>query len=118
MEKKKIKLLKLKIGCISRVNIFYADLVEFFNNNQNALKLPVYGALLDGKNIYSEKLSAKGFIVIGNESRGINETLYPFITNRIKIPSFSHIKLNVGEAESLNAAIATSIIVSEFKRTN
>ena len=76
----------------------------------------MYGALLEGKNIYSEKLSSEGLIVIGNESRGISEEVQKLITDKISIPSFSHYKSGGGEAESLNAAIATSIICSEFRR--
>ena len=72
--------------------------------------------MLEGKNIYSEKLSSEGLIVIGNESRGISEEVQKLITDKISIPSFSHYKSGGGEAESLNAAIATSIICSEFRR--
>ncbi len=102
------------MGSIARIKVHYADLVNLFNDREDAL--PVYGALLEGKNIYTEKLSPKGFIVIGNESKGISKEVQQFITNKISIPSFSHINQGGGEAESLNAAIATAIICSEFRR--
>ncbi|MBL7889310.1 MAG: RNA methyltransferase, partial [Bacteroidia bacterium] len=53
---------------------------------------------------------------IGNESKGIREALIPMIDQKIHIPSFSHFKQSGEEAESLNAAIATAIICSEFRR--
>lgn len=102
------KVVQATMGSISRVKVHYTDLIELFKV-QN-LKLKVFGALLEGENIYAKKLPSEGFIVIGNESKGISETLLPYITDKISIPSFS------SETESLNAAIATAIICSEFRR--
>jgi TrmH family RNA methyltransferase len=102
------KVVQATMGSISRVKVHYTDLIELFKV-QN-LKLKVFGALLEGENIYTKKLPSEGFIVIGNESKGISKTLLPYITDEISIPSFS------SETESLNAAIATAIICSEFRR--
>jgi RNA methyltransferase, TrmH family len=110
------KVVQATMGSVARIKIHYTDLVPFLGTAVSDLKLPVYGALLEGKNIFSEKLAAAGLIVIGNESRGISEAVQALITDKISIPSFSHYKENSGEAESLNAAIATSIICSEFRR--
>ncbi len=110
------KVIQSTMGSISRVKIHYLDLQKWLLLNQQELKLPVYGALLKGENIYSLQLPAAAFIVIGNESKGIAPELIPFITNRITIPSFSHFKSIEGETESLNAAVATAIICSEFRR--
>lgn len=110
------KVVQATMGSISRIKIYYTDLLAFCKTQSNVHQLPVYGALLEGENIYSKTLSTKGSIVIGNESRGISEALQEFLTDKISIPSFSHYKSGGGEAESLNAAIATSIICSEFRR--
>ena len=107
------KVVQATMGSIARIKLHYTDLIAFFEKNK---QLPVYGALLEGDTIYSKQLSANGFILIGNESRGISDHLMPFISDKISIPSFSHFKAGRGEAESLNAAIATSIICSEFRR--
>ncbi len=72
--------------------------------------IPVYGAVLDGENIYKTKLQ-NGLIIIGNEANGINEKNYKFITDPITIPSADN-----SSTESLNAAMATAIICSEFFR--
>ncbi|MFO0493976.1 MAG: TrmH family RNA methyltransferase, partial [Flavobacteriia bacterium] len=70
---------------------------------------PIYGALLQGKNAYKEALMEDAILIMGNEGRGISKDLIPFISHPLTIPAF-------GQAESLNVAVATGILVSEFKR--
>ena len=67
---------------------------------------------MDGKNIYKTTLPTTGFIVMGNEANGISMEIEKFITHRLAIPSFNITKA----AESLNVAVATAIVCSEFKR--
>ena len=73
-----------------------------------ANKLKVYGALLNGHSMYETKIQSNGFLIIGNESKGISTALNKYITDPIKIPKF-------GNAESLNAAVAAGIILSHWK---
>lgn len=103
------KVVQATMGSITRVNVFYRNLEEFLSTTSKREKLPVYGALLEGENIYSKKLASNGIIVLGNESAGISNSLLPFIQEKITIPSFGH-------AESLNISMAAAIICSEFKR--
>ena len=128
------KVVQATMGSIARIKVHYINLIDFLKQQSTSVTLSategrssraesrdegkpkIYGALLEGKNIYSEELSSEGLIVIGNESRGISEEVQKLITDKISIPSFSHYKSGGGEAESLNAAIATSIICSEFRR--
>ena len=71
----------------------------------------IYGAYLQGQNIHRMNLPGKGgHLVMGNESRGIAEDLEKFIQHKITIPSF-------GAAESLNAGVATGIILDHFRRS-
>ncbi len=93
------KTIQASMASIDRVNVFYTDLKDFLSEK----KLPVYGAVMDGQNIKEEKLITPAFLLIGNEGKGISPELKPFITHAITIAK-------VGEAESLNAAIATAII--------
>jgi RNA methyltransferase, TrmH family len=102
------KVVQSTMGSISRVKIYYQELKKIFEKAIE-IKLPVYGALLEGKNIYQKELSNEGFILLGNESRGISKDLLPFITEKITIPRF-------GKAESLNISAAAAVICSEFKR--
>jgi TrmH family RNA methyltransferase len=71
--------------------------------------LPVFAAVLQGESVYTVPPPAKGLIVIGNESKGIRRELLEHIHHPITIP-------RIGGAESLNAAVATGIILSHFVR--
>jgi len=104
------KVVQASMGSLTRVRIFYTDLPNFLKANQD---IPVFGAMLDGENIYSEKKPDNAFIVMGNEANGISEEIQALISKRITIPQFGKIK----ETESLNVATATSIILSEFRRS-
>lgn len=94
------KVVQSTMGSFLRVNIFYTDLIEFLSNN----KIDVYGAMLNGENINSLYEITEGIVLIGNEGKGIRNDLHHFITTKITITKF-------GEAESLNAAVATGIIL-------
>lgn len=100
------KVVQASMGAIFRVNIHYIDLANWIINSQ----LPIYGAILNGENVYLKKLETKAVLLMGNEGNGISESLIPLITVPISIPRF-------GNAESLNVSIATGIIVSEFFRS-
>jgi TrmH family RNA methyltransferase len=114
------KVVQATMGSIARIKLHYLHLPDFFeglkNEDHPGIQLQVYGALLGGENIYTRQLASEGIVVIGNESKGISESVLPYITQAISIPSFSHTKSGKGEAESLNAAIATAIVCSEFRR--
>ena len=103
------KVVQATMGSLAHVHIIYCDLLELFAHCQ----CPVYGTLLDGKNIYEQSLSADGIIVMGNEGNGISEAVRQHITHRLLIPNY-----HTGDhtAESLNVAIATAITCAEFKR--
>ena len=103
------KVVQATMGSIAHVHIIYCDLLELFAHCQ----CPVYGTLLDGKNIYEQPLSAAGIIVMGNEGNGISEAVRQHVTHRLLIPNY-----HTGDhtAESLNVAIATAITCAEFKR--
>lgn len=92
-------------GSFTRVNIFYTDLKDFIS----VQKIPVLGAFLDGDEIHKFKFPSGGIILMGNESNGVNKELEKLITKKITIPSY-------GKAESLNVAIATAVILDNWKR--
>lgn len=103
------KVVQSTMGSISRVNVFYKELSELlpeYISNHGIL----YGALLEGENIYEKNLKQSGAIVLGNESTGISDPVKRMITDPIKIPSYK------GGAESLNVAVAGGIICAEFRR--
>jgi TrmH family RNA methyltransferase len=103
------KVVQATMGSIFRANVLYVNLVEFLQQNKS---VPVYGALLEGENIYKKPIqNKKAFLLMGSESFGISKELTPFITNKIMIPKF-------GGAESLNVAVATGILCSAYRQTN
>lgn len=104
------KVVQSTMGSLARVNVVYLNLNDYLKT----CKHPVYGTLLEGKNIYSEKLNCNAVVVLGNESNGINATIQEFITKKITIPRFGTLQ----ETESLNVATATAIVLSEFCRNN
>ncbi len=93
-------------GSLLRVKCYVTDLKKIIQANP---QLPVYGTFMKGESIYKTTLENKGFVVIGNEANGISPTVAKMVTTKLSIPSF-------GKAESLNAAIATGVVLSEFKR--
>ncbi len=99
------KVIAASKGSFTRVNMFYTDLKEFLPQT----KLSILGAYMEGVNIHETKFPSNGILLMGNESNGVNSELEKFITEKITIPSFGH-------AESLNVAIATAVILDNWKR--
>lgn len=100
------KVVQATMGSFLRTKVYYTNLKELFEQHKN---LPKYGAILEGKNAFEETYTKSGFLVIGNESRGVSEELKAMLTHHITIPRY-------GEAESLNAAIATGILCAVIKK--
>jgi TrmH family RNA methyltransferase len=99
------KVLNSSMGSFTRVDFFYSDLEVFLTK----VKLPIYGAFLEGENIHQLELKPEGVILMGNESKGISDRLNPLVTHKLTIPAF-------GKAESLNVAIASAVICDNFRR--
>ena len=102
------KVIQATMGSITRINVSYVDLEAFLK----ASEAPVFGAFMDGKNVYNEELSEKGILVMGNEANGVSKDVEAIITEKISIPRFG----NLQATESLNVATATAILLSEFRR--
>lgn len=94
------KVLAATMGSFCRVNVFYTNLPEFLQSYSK----PVYGAFMNGTDVHKIQFTGGGVIVIGNESNGISAAVEKLVTERITIP-------RLGDAESLNAAIAAGIIL-------
>lgn len=100
------KVLQATMGSFLRVKVHTVELTQLFKQYPN---LPRYGALLDGKNVFSEDLPEAAFLLIGNESKGLSPATQEMVSHPIMIPRY-------GEAESLNAAIATGILCASFRK--
>ncbi|MFR9503403.1 MAG: RNA methyltransferase [Rikenellaceae bacterium] len=106
------KVIQATMGAILRVKVHYRPLEESLKVAQEA-GVPIYGTLLEGNNIYREALSPHGIVIMGNEGQGISEVVKGFISNKLYIPPFPASRRG---SESLNVAIATSVVCSEFRR--
>ncbi|KZE78314.1 RNA methyltransferase [Myroides marinus] len=105
------KVVQATMGSIARVNLVYGDLPSLIQVESD---IAVYGTFMDGENIYEKTVSNKGIIVMGNEANGISSTIESLVTERIAIPRYG----NLQQTESLNVAMAASIVLSEFRRHN
>ena len=98
------------MGSLGRVSVTYSPLVPLLSSLP--ADMPIYGTLLDGKDIYQKELTRHGVIIMGNEGNGISDEVRAMVTHPLLIPRFRQ-----GEsAESLNVAVATAITCSEFCR--
>ncbi|SDL65030.1 RNA methyltransferase, TrmH family [Salinimicrobium catena] len=104
------KVVQATMGSIARVNVNYLSLPDFLKKIQG--KMPVYGAFLEGENLYSRELDARGIIVMGNEANGISSDVESYVTQKLLIPQLGALQ----KTESLNVATATAIFLSEFRR--
>ena len=98
------KVVQASMGSITRVRIEYTDLPLFLGKNN---KLPIYAATLNGRDITKMDKLNEGLSVVGPESKGISDEILKLVNANITIPG-------KGKAESLNAAVATGIILSHL----
>lgn len=104
------KTVQATMGALARVKIHYCDIKALISGLDD---VPVFGTFLDGNNIYESELSANGLIVMGNEGNGISKEVSALINKRILIPNYPQ---GNETTDSLNVAIATAIVCSEFRR--
>jgi RNA methyltransferase, TrmH family len=106
------KVIQSTMGGFARVKVYYVPLNQFLKQAKQ-LNIPVYGTFLEGENLFKCDLTTHGIIVMGNEGNGISDITKTYISRKIHIPSFP---TGSATSESLNVAIATSIICAEFRR--
>lgn len=104
------KTVQATMGALARVRLHYCDLKKLVSSLKET---PLFGTFLDGKNIYTEELSENGLIIMGNEGNGISPEIAALVNRRLLIPNYPQGKET---SESLNVAVATSIVCSEFRR--
>ena len=107
------KVVQATMGAILRVRVHYVgDLAAVLRSAADSGK-PIYGTLLDGDNIYNAKLENRGIVVMGNEGRGVSAECRATLTHKLLIPPYP---IDAPTSESLNVAMATGIILAEFRR--
>ena len=98
------KVVQSAMGSLFRINIRYLDLATYLAD----IDTPIYGAYMNGVDVKKQELPKQAHLIMGNEANGISKSISKCITNKVSIE-------NVGKnAESLNVALATSILLHEF----
>lgn len=102
------KVVQSTMGALVNVNFYISSLADICN----LLNISeIFGATLNGENLYRATFPKKCLLVIGSESHGISIENIKLLSKQITIP-----QAKGGTTESLNAAVATSIILSEIFR--
>jgi len=105
------KAVQATMGAISRVRLHYTDLSKELSALPDTT--PIYGTYLSGDTIYNTGLSQNGVIIMGNEGNGISTEVGKTVNRKLYIPNWP---AGAATSESLNVAIATAIVCSEFRR--
>ncbi|MFT4544858.1 MAG: TrmH family RNA methyltransferase [Bacteroidia bacterium] len=105
------KVVQSSMGGLFHVNLNYTELHEVIpqlkSNGYN-----VVGAAMNGVSIYDSKKQGKNALVIGSESHGISDAVQELCDELVTIPNLEKTQ----KIESLNAAVATSVLLSELTR--
>lgn len=102
------KAMMASMGSAGEVDVVYCDLHKLLIE---AAPLPVYGTLLNGRNIFKTELKQQGVIIMGNEGKGISQILREKVTHPLLIPPYSE----TWHGDSLNVAAATAITLALFR---
>lgn len=94
------KVIQSTMGSVLRMQFTHTNLTPFLEAQAG---IPSYAAILEGSPISALTKIPKGFIIMGNESKGISPEVQALASQGITIP-------RIGQAESLNVAVATGII--------
>lgn len=105
------KTLRSTMGSIFYMPIIEDDNLKIIKNLKNQGYKLVVSSLQGEKNFFEEDLKDKVIFAVGNEGNGISDEIYEISDIKVKIPM-------PGNAESLNVAVATSIMIYEKIRQN
>lgn len=104
------KVVQATMGSLFRVKVWATDLVTYLQKAKAEGKT-IYGALLEGENLFQMQAKSEGILVIGSESHGIRADILPCISHPITIP-----RVGNSQTESLNAAVAGAILMAEMTK--
>ena len=105
------KTVQATMGSLFRMKVWKADLATYLQKAKAECKA-VYGALLEGEDLFQMQSKPEGILVIGSESHGIRAEVLPCITHPVTIP-----RVGGSPTESLNAAVAGAILMAELTLT-
>lgn len=103
------KVIRSTMGSIYRVPFLYADDLKQVLEELKSHQIHSYAARLDGEDVYQSDFKEGCAFMIGNEGNGLSDDLSAMAERYIKIPM-------CGQVESLNAAIAATVLMYETMR--
>jgi TrmH family RNA methyltransferase len=98
------KVVQSAMGSLFKLDIKYLDLATYLAD----IDTPIYGAYMNGVDVKEQEIPKQLHLIMGNEANGISESISKYITNKVSIKNIG------GNTESLNVAVATSILLHEF----
>ena len=104
------KVVQATMGSLFRVKVWATNLSDYLQKAKTEGKA-VYGALLEGEDLFQMQAKPEGILVIGSESHGIRADVLPCITHPVTIP-----RAGDSVTESLNAAVAGAILMAELTK--
>jgi RNA methyltransferase, TrmH family len=96
------KVVQATMGSLARIKVVYTPLEQLLGQSD----MPVYASTMQGESLFEVK-AKKGILMVGNEGHGVRENIMRLATHKITIP-------RIGQAESLNAAVATGIMIAKL----
>lgn len=102
------KVVQASMGSLARVSTHYLDLYQTLKETNT----PILTTDMDGQSIYHASFPKKAILVMGNEANGISSAIQELSDAKLTIPRYGNLK----QTESLNVAVATSIVLSEIRR--
>lgn len=103
------KVIRSTMGSVFRVPFVYTDHLQEVLHRMEKNQIITYAAHLDGTNYTRESYCAGTAFLIGNEGNGLSRELAEAACKKIRIPM-------CGKVESLNAAMASGLLVYEVRR--
>lgn len=102
------KVVQASMGSLFRLPVIQSGLKEFLEGTK--LPFAIYSAEMNGASVYGEDLAFPLLLIMGNESHGVQVASDHDQLRKISIPRYNH------QTESLNVAIACSVILAEINR--
>jgi TrmH family RNA methyltransferase len=99
------KVINASMGSFARVRVHAADLPAVLA----ATTAPILGCDLAGEDVHALPPLPDAIVVIGSEGRGLSPGVAACVSRRVTVP-------RLGDAESLNAAVAAAIVCDNLRR--
>jgi TrmH family RNA methyltransferase len=105
------KVVQSTMGALFHSTVIYDDPLQHIETAKTH-GYSIIGADMNGQSVYKQKTNQKTLLVIGSEANGFRDEVKERIETFVSIENFESDR----KIESLNAAVATAVILSELKR--